>query len=97
MITHVYNANNVSAGKFAGSEPWSVVNAGIYSHSGGAGNGFCGKSTRQSVVKLTASSLNTWPKNSQPPLLNTWFKNSRSALFDAMSRREHPALVNQHS
>ena len=31
MVNHVYNANtrNVNAGKFAGSEPWSVVNAGI--------------------------------------------------------------------
>ena len=32
-----YNTNNVNAGKFAGSEPWSVVNAGIISHPGGVG------------------------------------------------------------
>ena len=37
MVNHVYNANNVNVGKFAGSEPWLVVNAGIYSHSGSAG------------------------------------------------------------
>ena len=37
MIKPVYNTANVNAGKCAGSEPWSVVNAGIYSHSGGAG------------------------------------------------------------
>ena len=33
----VHNANNVNAGKFASSGPWSVLNAGIYSHSSGAG------------------------------------------------------------
>ena len=32
-----YNAYNVNAGKFAGSKLWSVVDAGIYSYSGGAG------------------------------------------------------------
>ena len=37
VVNSVYNANNVNAGKFAASEPWSVVNASIYSHSGGAG------------------------------------------------------------
>ena len=37
VVNLVYDTNNVNAGKFAGSEPWSVVNAGIYSHSGGAG------------------------------------------------------------
>ena len=37
--TSVYNRNNVNAGTFAGSEPWSVVNAGagIYFLSCGAG------------------------------------------------------------
>ena len=37
VVSSVYNTNNVNAGKFAGSEPWSVVNAGICSHSSGAG------------------------------------------------------------
>ena len=37
MVNSVYNTNNVNAGKFVGSQPWSVVNTGIYSHSGGAG------------------------------------------------------------
>ena len=37
VVNSVYNTNNVNAGKFVGSQPWSVVNAGIYSHSGGAG------------------------------------------------------------
>ena len=37
MVSSVYNTNNVNAGKLAGSKPWSVVNAGIYSHSGGVG------------------------------------------------------------
>ena len=31
MVNLVYNTIiNANAGKFAGSEPWSVVNAGIY-------------------------------------------------------------------
>ena len=37
MVKSFYNTTNVNAGKFAGSEPMSVVNAGTYSHSGGAG------------------------------------------------------------
>ena len=37
MRNSVYNAYNVNAGKFAGSEPRSMVDAGVYSHSGGAG------------------------------------------------------------
>ena len=37
MVKSVHNINNVYAGKFSGSEPRSVVDAGIYSHSGGAG------------------------------------------------------------
>ena len=37
MVTSVYNTNSINAGKFAVSEPWSVVNAGIYSQSGGDG------------------------------------------------------------
>ena len=36
VVNSFYNTYNVNAGKFAGSEPWSVVDAGIYSHSGGA-------------------------------------------------------------
>ena len=36
MRNSVYNASNVNAGKFAGSEPRSLVDAGVYSHSGGA-------------------------------------------------------------
>ena len=37
VVNLVYSANNVNAGKIAGSEQRSVVDAGIYSHSGGAG------------------------------------------------------------
>ena len=37
MTKSVCNTSDVNADKFAGSEPWSVVNAGIYLHSGGAG------------------------------------------------------------
>ena len=37
VVNHVYNANNANAGKFDGSESLSVINAGINSHSGGAG------------------------------------------------------------
>ena len=38
VVIHLdYNTNNVNAGKIAGSEPWSVVNAGIYLHSSGVG------------------------------------------------------------
>ena len=37
MVISVYSANNVNAGKTAGSEQRSVVDAGIYSHSCGAG------------------------------------------------------------
>ena len=39
MINSVNNTNNVNGGKVAGSETltWSVVNTGIYSHSGCAG------------------------------------------------------------
>ena len=37
VVNSDYIANNVNAGKIAGSEQRSVVNAGIYSHSGGAG------------------------------------------------------------
>ena len=40
MVNSVCNRNNVNTGKFAGIEPWLVVNIGIYSHSFGAGNGF---------------------------------------------------------
>ena len=36
VVNSVYSANNVNAGKIAGSEQRSVVDAGIYSHSGGA-------------------------------------------------------------
>ena len=35
VVNSVYNTNNVNAGKFAGSEQRPVVDAGIYSHSGG--------------------------------------------------------------
>ena len=28
-VNSVYNTDNINARKFAGSEPWSVVNAGI--------------------------------------------------------------------
>ena len=38
VVNLVYGANNVNAGKIAGSEQRPVVDAGIYSHSGGAGN-----------------------------------------------------------
>ena len=34
IIQIIYNVN---AGKFSRSEPWPVVNAGFYLHSGGAG------------------------------------------------------------
>ena len=37
VVNSMYNTSNVNAGKFAGSELRSLVNAGIYSHSGGAG------------------------------------------------------------
>ena len=37
MVKSVYNTANVNAGKFAGSEPLLVVNAGTFSHSGGTG------------------------------------------------------------
>ena len=37
VVNSVYSANNENAGKIAGSEQRSVVDAGIYSHSGGAG------------------------------------------------------------
>ena len=37
VVNSVYTTNNVNAGKFARSEPRSVVIAGIYSHSGGVG------------------------------------------------------------
>ena len=39
MVNYVYNTHFVvSAGKFASSQPWSVINAEIYSLSGGAGS-----------------------------------------------------------
>ena len=37
VVNSVCSANNVNAGKMAGSEQRSVVDAGIYSYSGGAG------------------------------------------------------------
>ena len=37
VVNSVYSANNVNAGKMAGIEQRSVVDAGIYSHCGGAG------------------------------------------------------------
>ena len=37
MVNSLYKKTNVIAGTFAGSESFSVVNAGIHSHSGGAG------------------------------------------------------------
>ena len=37
VVSSIYNTNNVNAGEFAGSELWSVLNAGICSHSSGAG------------------------------------------------------------
>ena len=37
VVNSVYSANNVNAGKIAGSEQRSVVDAGIYSHSVAAG------------------------------------------------------------
>ena len=37
MVNSVYSAIKVNAGKVAGSEQRSVVDAGIYSHSGGVG------------------------------------------------------------
>ena len=37
VVNSLYNAYNVNAGKFASSEPRSVIDAGIYSHSGGPG------------------------------------------------------------
>ena len=37
VVNSLYSANNVNAGKMAGSEQGSVIDAGIYSHSGGAG------------------------------------------------------------
>ena len=55
MVTSVYTANNVNAGKFAGSKPYSMANAGIYLHSGGAGNGFLGK-----IVNLFRSISYWW-------------------------------------
>ena len=36
LVSSVYNTTKVNAGKFAGSDPWSVVYAGICSHSIGA-------------------------------------------------------------
>ena len=42
VVNSVYSANNVNAGKIAGSEERSVVDTGTYSHSGGAGNEFWG-------------------------------------------------------
>ena len=36
VVNSVYSANNVNAGKIASSEQRSVVDAGIYSHSGSA-------------------------------------------------------------
>ena len=35
VVNSSYNTSNVNSGKIAGSEPWSVVNAGVYSHSSG--------------------------------------------------------------
>ena len=37
MVRSVYNTNNVNTGQFLGRESRSVVNFGIYLHSGGAG------------------------------------------------------------
>ena len=37
VVNSVHSANHVNAGKITGSEQRSVVDAGIYSHSGGAG------------------------------------------------------------
>ena len=37
VVNSVYIANNVNAGKIAGSKQRLVVDTGIYSHSGGAG------------------------------------------------------------
>ena len=37
VVNSVYNANHINAGKMAGIEQRSVVDAGIYSHCGGAG------------------------------------------------------------
>ena len=37
MVNSLDATYSVNADKFAGSDPLSVVNAGIYSHSGGAG------------------------------------------------------------
>ena len=37
VVNSAYSVNNVNAGKIVGSEQRSVVDAGIYSHSGGAG------------------------------------------------------------
>ena len=37
VVNPSYNTNHVNAGKITGSGPWSVVNAGIYSHSSGVG------------------------------------------------------------
>ena len=37
VVNSVHSANYVNAGKIAGSEQRSVVDAGIYSHSGGVG------------------------------------------------------------
>ena len=39
VINSSYHATNGNVGKYAGSEPRSVVDAGIYLHSGGAGDG----------------------------------------------------------
>ena len=35
VVNSFYNAYNVNAGKFPGSEPRSMVDTGVYSHSGG--------------------------------------------------------------
>ena len=37
LVISVYSANNVNADKIAGGEQRSVIDADIYSHSGGAG------------------------------------------------------------
>ena len=39
VVNSIYSANNVKAGKIAGNEPRSVVDAGISLHSGGAAGG----------------------------------------------------------
>ena len=37
VVNSAYHPNNVNAGKTAGNEPCSIVNAGICLHSGGVG------------------------------------------------------------